>query len=171
MGWVFTRLPGGDVRLALGAPERDVLRSLPEQLAQVLRSSPGEQALSRLAPPAYADEPEHEEEYRRYMGDDLRARQVAALGVMSETAGADRLTEAQAEGWLAALNSLRLVLGTQLDIREDSDELDEPDEPDGPEDERAGALQLYRYLSMLLDELVTALAEGIDEGAGGAPGP
>ena len=164
MGWVFTRLPGGGLTLDLDRDEREVLQSLPVQLGDALRESPGEAALTRLAPPAYVEEPEHEEEYRRFMGDDLRQRQLAALAVMSETAGADRLTDEQAQGWLSALNSLRLVLGTQLDVGEDDDAAfaGEDDDPD-PDDVRAGALQLYRYLSMLLDELVTALAEGLPE--------
>lgn len=164
MGWVFTRLPGGGLALDLDRDEREVLQSLPVQLGDVLRESPGEAALTRLAPPAYVEEPEHEDEYRRFMGDDLRQRQLAALTVMSETAGADRLTDEQAQGWLSALNSLRLVLGTQLDVGEDdeADFVDADDDPD-PTDVRAGALQLYRYLSMLLDELVTALAEGLPE--------
>lgn len=177
MGWVFTRVPGGDLRLDLGDDEREVLRSLPEQLAEVLRVSPGEPALTRLAPPAYVEEPEHEQEFRRLMGDDLRQRQLAALAVMGESAGAEHLSEDQAQGWLSALNSLRLVLGTQLDVGEDVDDefddLDDLDEdlddspdddsPEDPEDVRGPALQLYRYLSMLLDELVTALAEGLPE--------
>ena len=165
MGWVFTRLPGGGLTLDLDRDEREVLQSLPVQLGDALRESPGEAALTRLAPPAYVEEPEHEEEYRRFMGDDLRQRQLAALAVMSETAGADRLTDEQAQGWLSALNSLRLVLGTQLDVGEDDDAAlaDADDDVPDPDDVRAGALQLYRYLSMLLDELVTALAEGLPE--------
>jgi len=167
VGWVFTRLRGGGLKLDLGKDEREVLQSLPEQLGEVLRDAPGEPALTRLSPPAYVEEPEHEEEFRRLMGDDLRQRQLAALAVMSETAGAKRLTEEQAQGWLSALNSLRLVLGTQLDVGEDvDDEFDDlDDEPagGGPDDVRSGALQLYRYLSMLLDELVTTLAEGLPD--------
>ena len=168
MGWVFNRLPGGGLTLDLGDEERDVLRSLPEQLGEVLRRSPGEPALTRLAPPAYVEEPEHEAEYRRFMGDDLRRRQLGALALMSETAGAAELSEEQAQGWLSALNSLRLVLGTQLDVGEDvDDELDDVDDAGGDLDEpqavRAGALQLYRYLSMLLDELVSALGEGLPD--------
>lgn len=164
MGWVFTWLPGGGVKLDLDRDEREVLQSLPAQLGDVLRDSPGEAALTRLAPPAYVEEPEHEGEYRRFMGDDLRQRQLAALAVMGETAGADRLTDEQAQGWLSALNSLRLVLGTQLDVGEDDDHgfADADDDP-GPDDVRAGALHLYHYLSMLLDELVTALTEGLPE--------
>lgn len=164
MGWVFSRLPGGDLKLDLGRHERDVLRSLPAQLGEVLRDTPGEPALTRLAPPAYVEEPEHEPEYRRLMGDDLRDRQLAALALMSESAGATRLTPEQAEGWLSALNSLRLVLGTQLDVGDDiDDEFDQLDEEGGPDHPRGTALQLYRYLSMLLEELVVALAEGLPE--------
>ena len=171
MGWVFTRLPGGGVKLDLDRDEREVLQSLPVQLGDVLRDSPGEAALTRLAPPAYVEEPEHEEEYRRFMGDDLRQRQLAALAVMSETAGADRLTDEQAQGWLSALNSLRLVLGTQLDVGEDVDEEFPPlddhgaaaGSPPDHDDPRLPALALYRYLSLLLEDLVDSMSEGLPE--------
>lgn len=178
---IFTVLPDGDLELDLGADEREALRSLPAQLAGVLREAPGDPAVARLAPPAYADEPEYEEEYRRYMGDDLRQRQVAALDVMSETAGAERLTPEQAEGWLAALNSLRLVLGSQLGVTEDSDEPDDDPDPsadgdldtdddlggsadsDPGGDRVAHAVHLYHYLSMLLEDLVRAMAGALPE--------
>ncbi|HEX2699831.1 MAG TPA: DUF2017 family protein [Acidimicrobiales bacterium] len=183
MGWVFTRLPDGDLALDISANEREVLQSLPGQLAEVLRESPDQPALVRLAPPAYTEDADHEAEYRHYMGDDLRRRQLAALAVMSESAGATRLSPEQAEGWLSALNSLRLVLGTQLDVGEDVDDelhqLDgyddpddsgDPDDPDGAGagaggagDERGQALNLYRYLSMLLQELVEAMSEGLPD--------
>ncbi|MGI8684543.1 MAG: DUF2017 family protein [Acidimicrobiales bacterium] len=167
MGWIFTRLPDGDLKLDLGPNERAVLRSLPGQLAEVLRDAPGEAALTRLSPPAYVEEPEHEEEYRRFMGDDLRQRQLAALGLMGESAGATQLTPEQAEGWLCALNSLRLVLGTQLDVGEDTDDdldgLDDDDIPTDPDDPRGPALHLYRYLSMLLEDLVETMSEGLPE--------
>jgi hypothetical protein len=165
MGWVFTRLPDGAVTLDLGRNEREILQSLPSQLAEVLRDSPGEAALTRLAPPAYVEDDEHEAEYRRYMGDDLRQRQLAALSLMEESAGATRLTAEQAEAWLSALNSLRLVLGTQLDVGEDADDdLDSAGEVRGdPEDPRGPALALYRYLSLLLEELVETMSDGLPE--------
>ncbi len=167
MGWVFTRRPDGGIKLDLGPNERDILRSLPAQLAEVLRDSPGEPALTRLSPPAYVEEPGHEAEYRRYMGDDLRDRQLAALSLMGESAGAADLTAEQAEGWLSALNSLRLVLGTQLDVGEDIDDefdaLDDDDDPDDADDPRGRALTLYRFLSALLEELVEAMSESLPE--------
>lgn len=167
MGWVFTPGTGGGVRLELGPNERDILRSLPAQLAEVLRDSPGEVALTRLSPPAYVEEPEHEAEYRRYMGDDLRERQLTALSLMEESAGAAELTAEQSEGWLSALNSLRLVLGTQLDVGEDIDDelgaLDDDENPPHPDDPRGPALALYRFLSALLEELVEAMSESLPE--------
>ena len=165
MGWVFTPLPGGDLKLDIGRHEREILQSLPSQLAEVLRDAPGQPALARLAPPAYVEEPGHEAEYRRYMGDDLRQRQLAALAVMGESAGATRLTPEQAEGWLSALNSLRLVLGTQLDVSDDQlDQLDQLDDADSSAAaERGAALHLYRYLSALLQELVEAMSGSLPD--------
>ena len=156
--WGVSRLRSGDLRLNLSSEERDVLRTLPDQLEEVLELAPDDPSLRRLSPPAYADRPEHEAEYRRFMGDDLRERQRGDLDVLRRTVDARRLSEEQAHGWLRALNSLRLVLGTQLDISEDLDgsEVD-------PADPQAPGLALYGYLSWLLDQLVDALAEGLPE--------
>ncbi|MGH9179010.1 MAG: DUF2017 family protein [Acidimicrobiales bacterium] len=156
--WGVARLPSGELRLSLSAEERDLLRNLPGQLEEVFEAAPEDPSLRRLSPPAYADQPEHEAEYRRFMGDDLRQRQREALAVLRATADAERLSEEQAQSWLSALNSLRLVLGTQLDITEEA-EVAVPD----PGDPRAPALALYGYLSWLLDQLVDAMAEGLPD--------
>ncbi|MGH9282524.1 MAG: DUF2017 family protein [Acidimicrobiales bacterium] len=154
--WGVSRFPGGGFRLSLSPEEREVLRGLPDQLEEVFDAAPDDPSLRRLSPPAYTDQPDHEAEYRRYMGDDLRQRQRDALAVLRETAGAEELSEEQAQGWLSALNSLRLVLGTQLDITEGDDGL-----LTDPADPRAPGLAVYGYLSWLLDQLVDALAEGL----------
>ena len=155
---VIERLPTGELALHLGTEEREVLRSLPGQLRELLDVAPESDAVRRLRPPAYSDDAELEQEYRRLMADDLQARQLAALAVLEETVDSDRLTEEQAQGWLAGLNSLRLVLGTQLDVREDMDDLSlRPDDPRRP------GFALYGYLSWLLGELVEALSEGLPD--------
>ena len=69
---------------------------------------------------------------------------------MEETIDADRLDEGQVVSWLSALNELRLVLGTNLDV---SDDL----EPVGTSDPRAPGLALYGYLSWLEEQVVEAL--------------
>ena len=155
-GPVIERLPTGELAVHLGAEERELLRSLPGQLREVLDVAPDSDAVRRLRPPAYSDDAELEQEYRRLMADDLQARQLAALAVLEETVDADRLTEEQAQGWLLGLNSLRLVLGTRLDISEEmaGSEID-PDDPDAP------LLAVYAYLSFLEDELVIALSGGL----------
>ncbi len=147
------RDPDGGYRLRLPVEEQDLLRSLPAQLREVLRTDdPG---LRRLFPPAYADDDAANDEFSRLMRAELLEGKLIALRVVEETAGADRLTAEQLEGWLGALESLRLYLGTQLDVTEATyDELDE-DDPEAP------ALVLYGYLSWLQEQAVEALSAGL----------
>jgi hypothetical protein len=145
----------GEIRLRLPRAERDLLRHLRAELGQLLDSAPDDPSLRRLFPPAYDDEAD-EAEYRRLMHDDLTAGRRRALEVVEETANRDRLSAEEAEAWLTALNDLRLVLGTRLDVREDTllDALD-------PHDPRAPDLSVYAYLSWLQEQLVEALGAGL----------
>ncbi len=144
----------GGYRLRLTPEERELLRSLPAQLRDVMQTDdPG---LRRLFPPAYPDDTEADDEFRRLMREELLEGKLAALHIVEETAGADHLDEEQLEGWLGALESLRLYLGTQLDVSEATyaEELD-PDDPAAP------ALALYGYLSWLQEEAVAALSSSL----------
>jgi hypothetical protein len=147
-----TRTRKGDYVLRLPDEERAILRELPGQLRELLGTD--DPSLHRLFPPAYADDIEHETEYRHYMGDDLLESHRRALEVMEETIDAERLDEEQMTGWLGALNDLRLVLGTRLDVSEDLYE-----EGIAPDDPRAPAFALYSYLGWLQEQVVDALAE------------
>jgi len=151
-GHGIERTPEGDFRLRLPQAERDLLRHLPTELEQMLDDTPDDPSLRRLFPPAYDDEAE-ESEYRRLMRNELLGGRRRTLRVLEETAGHDRLTAEEAQAWLTALNDLRLVLGTRLDVSEDTflDRLDAGD-PRAPE------LALYAYLSWLQEQLVEALA-------------
>ncbi|RDI75518.1 hypothetical protein Gocc_1316 [Gaiella occulta] len=144
----------GGYRLRLPDEERELLRSLPAQLRDVLRSD--DPCLRRLFPPAYADDREADDEYRRLMRDELLGGKLAALRVVEQTAGADHLSAEELEAWLGALESLRLVLGTQIDVTEETyaDTLD-------PSDPQAPALALYGYLSWLQEQAVDALSAGL----------
>ena len=143
----------GGYRLRLPEEEREVLRSLPAQLRALLET--GDASLERLFPPAYEDE-EANAEYGSLVHDGLLAQKLAALAVVEQTVDADRIDEAQLTAWLGALESLRLVLGSQLDVSEATytEELDE-------RDPRAPALALYGYLSWLQEQAVAALAAGL----------
>jgi hypothetical protein len=145
----------GGFHLRLSRRERDALRSLPGQLQELLeRDDP---SAARLFPPAYGDDPERNAEYEALVRDDLMAQRLASLRVMEDTLDASRLTEDQMADWLGTLNNLRLVMGTKLDVTEDMDPADlRPDDPNAP------LMALYYYLGWLEEEVVRALAEGLD---------
>ena len=73
-------------------------------------------SLRRLFPPAYTDDDDANDEFQRLMREELLEGKLAALEIVEQTAGAEHLTGEQLEGWLGALESLRLFLGTQLDV-------------------------------------------------------
>ena len=145
----------GDFRLQLPSAERDVLRSLPSQLRELLGT--GDPALERLFPPAYADDPLAQADYRELTHQDLLSRKLTSIEVMEHTIDADRLDEEQLVAWLGAINDLRLVLGSRLDVTEAMYEKEMPDD-----DPRAPTYALYAYLGWLEEQVVEALAEGID---------
>ena len=148
-------VPSGDgFRLRLSRQERDILRDLPGQLREILESD--DPALHRLFPPAYQEDPEREAEYRRLVRDELVAGRRRALEVMESTVDARRLDQEQLTAWLGALNDLRLVLGTRLDVTQDDDRELPQDDP------RAAAMALSHYLGWLEAQAVDALTEGLD---------
>jgi Domain of unknown function (DUF2017) len=144
------RTRAGRYQLRLSAEERDLLKALPDQLKALLEDE-DEPSLRRLFPPAYTDDPQRDEEYHRLMREELLERHRAALDTLERTVDADELVEEEINGWLAALNNFRLVLGTQLDVKEDEIRDDSP-----------GYL-LYNYLTMLEGDIIDALAEALSD--------
>ncbi len=151
LGRRLRRTKGGRFQLRLSKAERDLLRSLPGQVRELIDSTdPTDPSVRRLFPPAYRDEEKAEADYQNLVHDDLLEHHRRALMVMEETIDADRLEEEQVVSWLSALNELRLVLGTNLEV-------DEGLEPVNPSDPRAPGLALYGYLSWLQEQVVEAL--------------
>jgi hypothetical protein len=145
------RRKDGTFDFRIAAQERELVKNLLPQIQELLAAD--DPSLSRLFPPGYANDDEQNEEYRQLTRDDLLASRFSDLDVVERTLGSERLQQPEAEAWMRALNGLRLVLGTRLDVTED---MDRPD-PDDPE---AAAFAVYEYLSFLVSELVDALAEG-----------
>ncbi|MFN2589602.1 MAG: DUF2017 family protein [Actinomycetota bacterium] len=145
----------GTFELRLPPEERAILRSLPAELRDLLESD--DPALQRLFPVAYPDDPERAAEFEEMVRDDLLAQRRSALDVMEATLNAKRIDEDQLTAWLGAINDVRLVLGTRLEVTEDMD----PDDVTS-DDPRAPALALYYYLGWLEEQIVAVLAEGID---------
>lgn len=151
LGRRVRRTRKGTYEIRLQDEERALLRSLPAQLRELLGTD--DPSLKRLFPPAYKDDPALEAEYRRYMAEDLLASHTRSLDLMEETIDRDTVDEEHLLGWLGALNDLRLVLGTRLDVTEDMYDRDMD-----PEDERAPAFAVYTYLGWLQEEVVDALS-------------
>lgn len=152
----FRRLPDGLIAVRLTPGERQVLRVLLDDLAASLSSD--DPATARLHPPAYPDDPAAEAEYRSLVGTSLGDGRRANLAVVAETLEADRVGDGQASAWLAAINDLRLVMGTRLEIADDlAADLPPEDDPRYPE-----FVQLL-YLGWIEEQLVDALARGLDE--------
>jgi hypothetical protein len=143
----------GGVRLRFNEGEVLLLRELLDELEGLLED-PDDPALRRLFPQAH-DDPESEEQYRSLVRDQLLGGRSKALAVVRDTLGKETLSLDEADAWLRALNDLRLVLGTRLDVTEDMDyeniDLNEP---------RGRDLAVYSYLTWLQEQLVEALAEG-----------
>jgi len=142
----------GTDRYAILLPdeERELVVSLVRQLRDVLLATTDDPTVRRLFPTAYNEDPDRDQEYQQLVRDELLERRLSALATVESTASLDEVDEPALTGWLTALNDLRLVLGTRLDVSEDDHEVD-PDDPD------ASAHAVYHYLGMLLSEAVDVL--------------
>lgn len=154
----FERAPAGGVRVRLGRRERELLRRVAAELRVVIEqeaTSEGE----RLFPAAYVDDERSEAEFAELVRDELRVGKLAALDELTSTLGEQSLTAKQADAWLRALNDARLVLGTRLDVREDTfaSGLDR-------RDPRAPELAVYGYLSWLQEQLIDVVSRAELEG-------
>jgi Domain of unknown function (DUF2017) len=144
------RVRDGSFQLRLTDDERDLIVDLAAQLRDLLVSEETD-GLERLYPPAYANDPERDAEYRSMVHDELLQKRLAAVDVVEQTAAETSLTEEQVTAWMGAINDLRLVLGTRLDVTEDQT-LPTLDDPNAP------AFAVYQYLTHLLAEIVHALS-------------
>ena len=167
---------GGRRRLVatLDAQEAAVLRGLVDEVRRMLDARSAEQprdelaeitgldtgpstkpddpVLARLLPDFSTDDTQLSGVLRELHEPELIAAKEAAAAVVLETlpggGGRVELTPDQADAWLAALNDVRLALGTALDVNEDM-----PDELP-PDDPRAGHLGVYHWLTYVQDGLV-----------------
>jgi hypothetical protein len=143
----------GGVRLRLHEGDVLLLRELLGQLEAML-DEPDDPALRRLFPQAH-DNPESEEQYRSLVRDQLVDGRSKAAATMRDTLRKDTLSPDEADAWLRALNDLRLVLGTRLDVTEDLDY-----ESIDLNEARGRDLAVYGYLTWLQEQLIEALAAG-----------
>ncbi len=156
-GGPVKRTRRGDFELRLTPDERTILRGLPDQLRNLIENEDptSDPAMARLYPPAYEDDPIRNLEFERMAGDDLTSQRLSSIKDMERSIDADLLSEDQLLSWLGVLNDLRLVLGTRLEITEETTEDDF-----AAGDPRASTFALYGYLTWLVDAIVRALDPG-----------
>jgi hypothetical protein len=170
---------GGSIRADVSAVEADVLLAVAGDLLVLLGAEdetdedplaamvglssgpldrPDDPALARLLPDAYGDDDAAAAEFRRYTEADLRAGKRAhasvVLSTLSPLAGRGGrlvLDREEADAWLGCLNDLRLVLGTRLEVTEETELDPRSDDP------RAHALQVYGWLGWLQESLLSCL--------------
>jgi hypothetical protein len=141
----------GNFQLRISDDERDLIASLAGQLRELLTSDETD-GTQRLFPPGYADDPDREQEYQQLTHDELLTKRLASVDIVEQTVNEASLSEDQLGAWMGAVNDLRLVLGTRLDVSEDMDDI-------ALDDPRAPAFAVYHYLTHLLGEIVFALSE------------
>jgi hypothetical protein len=144
----------GRFLLDLPDGERDLLRQLLGELRVLLALGPEDPRLRRLYPAAYSDDEEKDAEYRLLTHEELASGRLAAIDTVEGTVGAGELTLDQLTAGMHAVNALRLVLGTMLDVGEDDPFAVDPDDPNARE------YMLYGYLGILLEEIVQAQLDG-----------
>jgi len=148
----FSRDRQGRFRVGLEGHEQELLKALPRQAQELLeRDDP---STARVFPVAYAHDARAEADYRDLMGGQLLLQHQHSLDTLAATAGANTIDEGEIHEWLDAIEVLRLVLGTQLDVTEDLVHVDE-------RDPRSPQFTVYRYLSMLQEQIVDALASAL----------
>lgn len=141
----------GYFEVRLPPTDREFLRTLAREMRELVSSE--DPSLSRLFPVAYPDDEDRQTEYRLLVHDGLRSSHLEALAALEEHAGAERLDEGQLMAWMRALNEVRLVLGTRLDVSEEGYE-----RPLDDTDPRWEAFAVYDYLTHLQAEIVEALS-------------
>ena len=167
---------GSKARLvaSLEAQEAAVLRGLVSEVRQMLAgrtednpadelavltgirtgpsTRPDDRVLARLLPDFTTEDADLAAGLRSLHEPALIEAKDAAATVVLETlpasGGRVELTAEQADAWLAALNDVRLALGTALDVGEDMEDDLPPDDP------RAAHMGVYHWLTFVQDALV-----------------
>lgn len=145
------RRRGDTYQLRIREEERDVVGSLMAQMRDLI--SERDSTAWRLFPNAYQDDPAMAAEYEDMVGDELRNGRLTSIEIVESTIEATELTEEQVHSWMGAVNDLRLVLGTRLDVTEESQM------SDYNTNMARSLFSAYMYLGALLEELVTAITD------------
>lgn len=141
-------------RVDLPAELRDVIAEVCTEIGELLDGEDvtADPSLRRVFPVASADDPAVQAAYVEMVHSDLVRSRREVLARVAATAHETELDRETIETWMVGLNTVRLVLGTNLDVSEDGLPEIDPDDPDLP------AWALYEFLGALVGWIVDALA-------------
>ncbi len=134
MIWISKKKKGGWT-LRFPAGEVTDLESLPGKLRQILQKPDfGDKVVARLFPQAFPNNEQAEAEYQELLREDLLQRKLEGIEAVEKTLKKRRkgkslsfvpmvqvdLTDEDLTLWLGFLHDMRLVIGTRLDITDES---------------------------------------------------
>ena len=119
----ITSARGGGVDVQLPTDIRELLASLARQLGDLIDDpdAAADPGVQRLFPPASLDDPIEALGFEQLMGDALRAGKRETAAVLAATADATHLDPEETLAWMRCMNDIRLLVGTRLEIQEDTD--------------------------------------------------
>jgi hypothetical protein len=120
---LITTAGKGGVHVDLPADVRELLSSLAKQLVELIDDpdAADDPGMARLFPPASVDDPMEALGFEQLMGEALRAGKRESASVLRATADRDLLSAEETLAWMRCLNDIRILLGTRLDVQEDTD--------------------------------------------------
>ena len=116
-------------------------------------AKPTDPISNRLFPDAYPDDPEASMEFRRFTERSLRETNVnRAKSVLADLEGQSTLTlhADQWKEWVGFLNSLRLALGTRLEVEQDTWTQERSES-----DPLYQIFELYNWLTWMQESLIS----------------
>ena len=171
----LVRTKDGTYKLALPKDQCELLTHLITELRDSLLTTTDDASLRRLFPTAYHNDAKKDAEYQRLMREELLASRLSSIETtLKVISSSNELSESEVDAFARSINSLRLVIGTSLDIAE-SDYSDtatnaassnsDSEIPDADQDELAEQElvqhELYDFLGWLLEWTVSAQSAGL----------
>lgn len=166
------RTKHGTYKLALPKEHCEVLTHLISELRDSLLNTTDDASLRRLFPTAYHNDAKKDAEYQRLMRDELLASRLSSIETALNVIGTNNEhSESEIDAFARSINSLRLVIGTTMDIAE-SDSSDSSQSSDGDSnildskqtelaEQQLVQRELYDYLGWLLEWTVGAQSQGL----------
>jgi hypothetical protein len=158
-----------EIALRLTAAERSILEGLLEDLDAAIAAPapdgpPADPVRRRLYPSAVPHDELADASFRRLVQADIEAGRRDRLGVVRATLDSATIDDGTADAWLHTLNDLRLVMGTRLEVTDETES-----RPLDPRDPDVAAKTVYAYTGWLLGQFVDVLAASLPDDGDGRP--